>query len=570
MDGDLPSFADVDAELCAAGGFFEIETLDIRGIPTRTWKNAPRSLRDVIEQGARTGGDGTFLILEDERLSHARHFELVVQLATAFVRDLGVRPGDRVAIAMRNLPEWSIAYFAATAVGAVAVPLNGFWNGAELAFAITDCEPKVLVADGERLERIAPHTGEFPGTALVGTRLDDRAHSGDLPAGIMPLDEVLAAAGDASALPDVPLDPDDPASIFYTSGTTSRPKGVYGTHRNVCSNLVSMMYATVRALRRRGEQAPPRSGPTVMMVPLPLFHATGCNSLLISQAFFGGTLIFTRKWNAEKALDLIDSERVTQFSGVPTMVWDLLNSPSLDKHDLSSLSSLGGGGSASPPELLRRIRARFPALGATTGYGLTETSSITTSISGADYTAHPDSVGVPMPVCEVRIVDETGRDLPVGEPGEIWIKGPNVASGYWRRPEATAEAFTDAWLHSGDIGRFDAEGYLYIVDRAKDIVIRGGENVSSIEVESALFEHPDVLEAAVFGVPHATLGEEVAAAVQLRPGSPTTAEDLRAHSAARLARFKVPAHIFLSADPLPRSGTGKILKREIRAAHGAH
>ncbi|CAO5237703.1 class I adenylate-forming enzyme family protein [Frankia sp. AgKG'84/4] len=269
MDGDLPSFAEVDAELCAAGEFFEIETVDVRGIPTRTWKNAPRNLREVIEAGTRNSGEGTFIVLGDERISHARHFELVVQLATAFVRDVGVRPGDRVAIAMRNLPEWSVAYFAATAVGAVAVPLNGFWNGAELAFAITDCDPKVLVADGERLERIAPHTGEFPGTALIGTRLDDRAHSGDLPAGIRPLDEVFAAAGDASALPDVPIDPDDPASIFYTSGTTSRPKGVYGTHRNVCSNLVSMMYATVRALRRRGEQAPPRRGPTVMMVPLP-------------------------------------------------------------------------------------------------------------------------------------------------------------------------------------------------------------------------------------------------------------------------------------------------------------
>ncbi|MBX6387500.1 MAG: AMP-binding protein [Frankia sp.] len=559
------SYAEVDAAMCAPGEFFEIETVDIHGRPTKTWKNAPRNIREVLAQGAGNGGGRDFLVLEEERVSHAEHFRLVARLATVLVRDLGVRKGDRVAIAMRNLPEWSVAFFAATTVGAIAVPLNGFWNGEELAFALGDCEPKVLIADGQRLERLGPHADELAGVTLVGTRLDDRAHRNDLPAGVLPYESLLASV-EADALPAADPAPDDPATIFYTSGTTSRPKGVLGTHRNICVNLISLMYALVRSARRRGDELTRRGGPTVLLVPVPLFHATGCHSMLFTQANFGGTLVLMRKWDPERALDLIEAERVTQFSGVPTMVWDLLNSPTLDQRDLSSLMSLGGGGSASPPELVRRIRQRFPDLGASTGYGMTETSSITSSISGADYVEHPDSVGAPVPVCEVRIVED-GKDVPPGEPGEIWIKGPNVVLGYWRRPEETAATFTDGWLHSGDIGRIDEEGFLYIVDRAKDIVIRGGENISSLEVESALYEHPDVLEVAVFGRPHDTLGEEVAAVVRLRPGSQATVDSLRGHAAARLAPFKVPAQIWLTAEPLPRSGTGKILKREIRAAH---
>jgi acyl-CoA synthetase (AMP-forming)/AMP-acid ligase II len=249
------------------------------------------------------------------------------------------------------------------------------------------------------------------------------------------------------------------------------------------------------------------------------------------------------------------------------MVWDIMNSPSLDRRDLSSVANFGGGGSAAPPELVRRIKARFPTAGAGTGYGLTETSSVTTSIGGSDYIARPDSVGVPVPVCEVRIVDPGGDDLPAGERGEIWIKGANVVAGYWRRPEEEAAAFTDGWLHSGDIGRFDDEGFLYIVDRAKDIIIRGGENISTLEVESALIEHPAALEVAVFATPHATLGEQVGAVVRLKPGSNVTTDQLRAHAAARLTAHKVPVHLWLTNEPLPRGDTGKTLKRSIQAEY---
>jgi acyl-CoA synthetase (AMP-forming)/AMP-acid ligase II len=262
----------------------------------------------------------------------------------------------------------------------------------------------------------------------------------------------------------------------------------------------------------------------------------------------------------------MERERVTAFSGVPTMVWDVMNSQTLDRRDLSSVKSFGGGGAAAPPELVRRIHERFPGISSATGYGLTETSSVTTSISGSDYIERPDSVGVPVPVCEIRIVALDGLDVPVGGDGEIWIKGPNVVPGYWRRPKETGEAFTYGWLHSGDIGRIDHDGFLYIVDRVKDIIIRGGENISTIEVESALFEHPAVLDAAVFATPHPALVEEVGAAVRVKPGMTVTVDELRNHATTKLAAYKVPANIWITDQPFPRSGTGKTLKREIQAA----
>jgi long-chain acyl-CoA synthetase len=560
------SYSEIHAALSASGQFFEIETLEIRGVPTRTWKNAPTTLRAVVEQGARNGGRRDFIVLGDERMSHERHLELVNRLAASLVDELGVQKGDRVAIAMRNVPEWSVAFFAATMVGAIAVPFNAFWNGEELAFALSDCEPKILFADGERLERLARFPGVLRDVVLVGTRLDDRKGTAELPPGIRDFNRLLE--GDAAGRRAVEIEPDDLATIFYTSGMTAKPKGVLGTHRNICSNLMSLMFAGLRAMEREGTSPTGGSAdPPVLILSVPLFHATGCHSMLLSQAFFGGTLVFMRRWDPEVALDLMERERVTAFSGVPTMVWDIMNSETLDRRDLSSVKSFGGGCAAAPPEVVRRIHERFPSTGIATGYGLTETSSVTTSISGSDYVERPSSVGVPVPVCEVRIVDPGGRDTQAGGDGEIWIKGPNVVPGYWRRPEETKEAFTEGWLHSGDIGRIDQDGFLYIVDRVKDIIIRGGENISTIEVESALFEHPAVLDAAVFATPHPTLGEEVGATVRLKPGMAVTVDELRDYVARKLAAYKVPAHVWITAQAFPRSGTGKTLKREIQAAY---
>jgi acyl-CoA synthetase (AMP-forming)/AMP-acid ligase II len=547
------------------GGRFEIEVVEIAGRPTRAWKHASRSLGDLLDRGAEAGGERDFLVLGDERLSHREHHDRVLRLAAALVEDFGVQKGDRVAIAMRNVPEWSIAFFAAAYAGAIAVALNAFWNGSELAFGIRDAAPRVLVADGERFERLLGYDEALDDVALVGTRLDDRKVDEPLPDRIVALESLLTGRAER---PPVDVAPDDLATILYTSGTTSHPKGVLGTHRNICTNIVSIEFVAARAMMRAGVEPPlPEMPRAVTLLPVPLFHGTGLHSNLVAQGWFGGTLVLMRRWDAETALDLVEREHVTGLAGVPTMAWELVNSPSAPDHDLSSLRSLASGGAAAPPELLRRINALLPSCGAATGYGMTETSSLAASIGGADYQARPTSVGVPVPVIDVRIVDDDGHDARPGEVGEIWMDGAPVVVGYWNRPDATEETFGGGWLKSGDLGRIDDDGFLFIVDRAKDMVIRGGENISSLEVEAALFDHPDVTEAAVFAVPHDALGEEVGAVVRLADGASATPEELRAHVARQLAPFKVPAHVWLSDDPFPRGPTGKIQKRELKAAY---
>ena len=482
------------------------------------------------------------------------------------VDEFGVRKGDRVAIAMRNVPEWSVAFFAAVLAGAIATPLNAFWNGAELAFATrgrgapgADRRRRALrAADGIARQRCAASRSSAP--ASTTGRRTCRCRRGS--------SRWTRCSRVRRTHSTSTIDPDDLATIFYTSGTTSHPKGVLGTHRNMCTNVVSSQFVAARGALRAGLAPSGTPAPrSVVLVPVPLFHGTGCHSGLVAQVWSGGTVVLMRKWDPETALDLIEREHVTSVTAVPTMVWDLVNSPTVAQRDLASLRGLGGGGAAAPPELVRRLREVLPGRGAGTGYGMTESSSLTSSIGGPDYVARPQSVGVPVPIVDVRLVGEDGNEVPVGEVGEILIKGPTVVPGYWRRPEDTAATFADGWLRSGDLGRFDDEGFLYIVDRAKDMVIRGGENISSIEVEAALFEHPGVLEAAVFAVPHPVLGEEVGAVVRLRPDANVSVDELREHAAGILAPFKVPAHIWLRDEPFPRGATGKIQKRELKATY---
>jgi acyl-CoA synthetase (AMP-forming)/AMP-acid ligase II len=315
---------------------------------------------------------------------------------------------------------------------------------------------------------------------------------------------------------------------------------------------------------RAGKPAAATSGQNVYLLSVPFFHATGCHSVLVANLAAGGKLVLMHKWDAERALELIEREGVTTFGGVPAMVWQVLQSPSFASRDISSVQSIGYGGAPAAPELVRRMEQLFPGRTPSNGYGLTETSSVTTVNSGVDYQRKPDSVGVPVPVVDVRVVDSDGNDVPVGEVGELWIQGPNVVKEYWGLPEATEQTFGDGWLKSGDLARVDDEGFVYIVDRAKDMVIRGGENVYCVEVEAVLFEHPEVADAAVIGVPHQVLGEEVGAVIVLRPGSTLTVDDIRAHVAGRLAGFKVPAHVYFRAEPLPRNPAGKVLKRDLR------
>jgi long-chain acyl-CoA synthetase len=377
--------------------------------------------------------------------------------------------------------------------------------------------------------------------------------------------------------PEIDIATDDDVTMFYTSGTTGQPKGAVGTHRNAITNLMNLFFVGARAAMRFGSSGVVETGdsiPNANLLSVPLFHATGCLATMITNTASGGKLVMMHHFDAGQALALIESERVTMFGGVPTIAMQILDHPDFATFDTSSVKSVSYGGAPSPPELVRRIQAAFPTGQPGNGYGLTETSAAVCVNGAGDYLEKPDSCGPAVPVAELAIVpedfegDEPTPDLPSGPDviGELWIKGPNVVRGYWKKPEATAKAFTKGWLRSGDIARIDEEGFVFIVDRAKDMIIRGGENVYSVIVEAAIFEHPDVADCAVVGLPNATMGEEVAAVIVLRPGRVLEAEEINRHVARHLARFEVPTRIFFRAEPLPRNPQGKVLKRDLRAS----
>lgn len=556
------SLDQVQALLCAPGQRFEIEEQVIRGVPTRVWKHAPENLR-LLVQFARGHGARLATIHEDERISFEAQHRAIAALAAALAAR-GVGKGDRVAICMRNLPEWVVAFFAVVSLGAIAVPLNAWWTGAELSYGLADSGSRMLIADAERWQRIAPHRAELPELAAVLVARADAA-----PAGAERLEDVIGAPGDWGALPETPLPDtpvaaDDDATIFYTSGTTGQPKGALGTHRNLVTNIFSSAYAGARSFLRRGE-APPEPAPKVGLLVIPLFHVTACSASMMGAMAAGNTTVFMRRWDALEAMRIIERERVNITGGVPTIAWQLIEHPERGRFDLSSLEAISYGGAPSAPELVRRIFEEFGALPGN-GWGMTETMATVTSHVAEDYLHRPDSAGPPVPVAELQIRGADGVTvLPPGEIGELWAKGPQIVKAYWRKPEASAETFVDGWVRTGDLARLDEEGFLFIVDRAKDIVIRGGENIYSIEVENALYEHPAVTDAALIGIPHRTLGEEPAAVVHLAPGTSADEAELQNWVRARLAPFKVPVRIMFSAETLPRNANGKILKRELKA-----
>ena len=596
----VPSLREATEQLTAPGQMFEMEVVDVFGVPTRTWKHCPPSLRSILEL-SRLHGDKDFLVYEDERITFEEHFRKVAQLAGKMQERFGVAKGDRVAIVMRNLPEWVLSFWAATAIGAVVVPVNAWWKGAELEYALADSASAVAFVDTERLERLRPHLGALPHLRAVVVTDEDRATATTDPGATATTDPGATATTDPGAtattdpgatapvvgfadvlgtpapdvtLPEVTLEPEDDATIFYTSGTTGHPKGAVGTQRNICTNLMSLFFVNSRAgLRRSGAAADVTGGTQhAHLLSVPLFHATGCHAILVANTAAGGKLVMMHHWDPQRALELVEREQITIFGGVPAMVMAAIDSPDFAKRDTSSIRSVAYGGAPAPPDLVRRIRQHFPAGSPSNGYGLTETSSVTTMNMGDDYVRKPGSVGPAVPVCELAVVpdgfegDEPTDDLPRGPDvvGELWVKGPNVVRGYWNKPEETAHSFTRGWLHTGDIARIDEEGFVYIVDRAKDMVIRGGENVYCVEVEDCLFAHPAVADCAVIGVPHPVLGEEVGAAVLLRPGTSVSADDLSRFVGERLASFKAPTHIWFRSEPLPRNPQGKVLKGELR------
>ena len=550
------------AALTAPGQRFEMETVDIRGVPTRTWKNAPSDLRAVAMLG-RMHGDREFTVYEDERVTYDAWFRATAALAHA-LQARGVEKGDRVALAMRNLPEWPVAFFAAVTIGAIAVPLNAWWTGPELAYGLADSGAKVLICDAERWERVAPHRAECPELAAVLVSRGE-GRSGDTES----LESVIGTpdryAGLPQAeLPQVEIAPDDDATIFYTSGTTGHPKGALGTHRNLTTNILSSGYSAACAFLRRGEALPDPARKVGLMV-IPLFHVTACSATLMGGIAAGNTLIFMHKWDAVKAFEIIEREKVNLTGGVPTIAWQLIEHPARKDYDLTSIEAIAYGGAPAAPELVRRIREEFGALPGN-GWGMTETMATVTGHSSEDYLNRPDSCGPPVAVADLKIMSEDGTaEMPTGEVGELWARGPMVVKGYWNNPEATAATFGGGWVRTGDLARLDEEGFCYIVDRAKDMIIRGGENIYSSEVENVLYDHPAVTDAALIGLPHQQLGEEPAAVVHLAPGTSASEDELKAWVAARLARFKVPVRVVFAREVLPRNANGKILKKELAA-----
>jgi len=554
------TFEEACAQVTAPGSPLELTTAQIRGREYPVFANAPTNTAEAFAAAA-ARGDQDFLVYEGETWSYADVISHGHALAAALVSEFGITKGDRVAIAMRNYPEWIVAVVGIAAAGAVSVPLNAWWGADELAYGLRDSGSKVAIVDAERLERIGGPLDRGSMRALVVRGDADRPGASRYADVVIP----------GTAAPEVNIGPDDDATIMYTSGTTGDAKGAVQTHRNqcqavmafACRALVGSALAKDRA-EIAGTVVEPGPDRVCMILTVPLFHVTGFVPVMLGSFFHGHKLVMMFKWDAEKALEHIEAEGVTNFVGVPTMVQDLLECPQFDQYDTSSLRQVGGGGAPASPELVRRVESSFSAGRPGLGYGMTETSAYGPQNAAEDYVARPTSTGRPVPVMQLRVVDEQGNEVPRGEQGEICFYGPTVIREYWNKPEATADAFFDGWLRSGDLGRIDEDGFVYIEDRAKDMVIRAGENIGCIEVEAAIAEHPSIYEAAVFGLPHERLGEEVACAVYLRDGTTLDEEELIDFVGARLAGFKVPSVVDIRSEMLPRSPQGKILKRVVR------
>ncbi len=556
------TFQEACAAVCAPGTRFEIEEIDVAGVPTKVFTGTPPNLRHLFAAAAARTDD--FIVFEDERWPMPRVMELIGQIGHSLVHDLGVAQGDRVAIAMRNSPEWIAAFAAITSVGAIAVPMNAWWQTDEMVFALADSGARIVFADADRLARLrAAEPGSV--SAQVLTVRDTPAPTAAVPGvdglEVIALDDLLVPG---TTLPDIDIDPDADASILYTSGTTGHPKGAVSTHRAVLSALMAFAArGAVNALRDAEEPDPDRPQAAIMLC-VPLFHVTGLVPVMLG-AFVGGSkLVMTYKWDPDRALELIEQEQVTSFVGVPTMSWDMLEAPTFADRDTSSLRSVGGGGAPMPPELVKRIDDNFRRGRPSLGYGMTETNAYGPGNSGDDFITNPTSTGRQVPVMDLKVTDPLGDDLPQGETGEIWFRGPMLIRGYWNRPDATADTIVDGWLRSGDIGRVDDEGFVYVSDRVKDMILRGGENIYCAEVEAAIYEHPSVYEAAVYGIPHERLGEELACHVMVKPGATLDAGELQRFVGERLANFKVPTAVTIVHEQLPRNASGKILKRELR------
>lgn len=552
--GGLMSVAEATEFLTRTDPRFALEQKVIRGVEYTVFKNAPDNLRQLLQDARVHYGEQDLLVYEDERWDYPAFTDEVWRMATVLTRHLGIRPGDRVALAMRNYPELPILLLAIVAIGAVAVPLNAWGTEAELDYALADSGSKLAFADGPRQSLLQAPARRL-GVQLIGVREAD-THGG--------YRDLLASVPDAVP-PDVPIAPDDDFAVLYSSGSTGKPKGVALTHRGAISTLYSWMMGRTGAPLVTGIEPGPDALRPSFLVVTPLFHVTALHAMFLQGLTMGAQLTLMYKWNPADAVRLIKREQVTRFVGVPTQTAELMAEVRRQGEPLPSLVSVGSGGAKRPAAQVAELAETFPEAMISSGWGMTETNSLGIIASGEDYLANPEATGtVTPPVQEIRIVDEQSRPVATGEVGELIVKSPANMRCYLNKPEATAEALRDGWLYTGDLARMNEDGMVFIVDRKKTLIIRGGENIACLEVEGALHQHPDVLEACVFPMPDERLGESVAAAVTLSDDCHLTEAELQQFVGTLLAPYKVPEQIWFWPEPLPRGGTDKINRRALR------
>ena len=559
MSDHQSSRAEVLATLTAAGQPFELVDSTVFGRDCRFFKNAPATLRDLYSDNA---SDLEFLVYEDERLTYAEAYSKSAQIAHLLIQQYGINKGDRVAISMRNYPEWVLSFMAVTSIGGIAVAMNSLWRPDEMAYGLIDSGAKVLLADEERLARFAQIENTPENTVDVQTiaiRSSAYPNSPELSV----LLEQQANAHGVLAMPDQRPHAEDDATILYTSGSTGHPKGVVSCHKNILAALMSWELDQTCAIAMLPEPPPPPPQQAATLLAVPLFHATGSHAVYLASYRHQRKIVSMYKWDAALAAELNEVEKISSFIAPAAMTGDLVQEAIRTQRDLGSMVSVGGGGAPRAPEQVRNIEKSFTNALPSTGWGMTETNAIGTGIGGMDYLEHPESSGRCSAVMELSVIDDDGNAMAAGERGELLIRGAGVFRGYWNRPEANEETFLPGgWMRTGDVAYLDDEGYLYIVDRIKDLVIRGGENIGCGEVEAALLEHPLVQEASVYALPDQRLGEEVGTTLYV--SSEITDDELSGFLQQRLAKFKVPRYVHQQQTPLPRTASGKILKRDLR------
>ena len=547
-------FEDITEQLTSSGQLFETrEYKNSKGIALKEYASFPDNLRGYFDFGL-LHADKEFLIYDSERFLYKDVIAKAAQVGNALISE-GIEKGDRVAICMQNNPEFIFAYMGITGIGAVCVPLNSWWVPDEVIYALEHSEAKLLFGDQKRLQGLENLkdvkkiiTSYTPDDNFISFSEFIKDHS--------------------SEWPDIEISRDDQATIYYTSGSTGKPKGVLSSQRGVISSMFSWAcMSTILSEREKimgNDSTPLASSESSILLCVPLFHATGSHVAFLMSILVGRKVVMMKKWDAGDAIRLIHEEKVSDITGVPTQTWELLNHPDREKYDLSSLKTLGGGGGPRPAEHVKLLDENFkgrPGI----GYGLTETNALGTLANGDEYVSHPSTAGrVVPPLTEIKIFDENWNELPEGEIGEIAIRSESNMLGYWKNEEATSECMNnEGWFRSGDMGKFEGP-FLFILDRIKDMVIRGGENIACPEVENAIYEHPDVLEACVFGIPDERLGEILCTAIYLKKGAELDKDRLVQFLSNKLAAFKIPAIIEFSSVNLPLVASGKFDKPALR------